>query len=622
MKKLLAMLLSLAMLLALVPATMADGADFTLAVEGGWVDRNLEEVDGEKLLKADVTLSGTVTDPVCGMKFTLTYNKEQLTLVKYEANDAFGSVMINDTAEGTFGYASANTSGVAVTDEVNVVTLYFRLAEGLAAGDELALTLADGAYVETGDPKAPVAHDLDADFAPFKCFDANFSLVIKGGKVEEHLVTVDGQQLLAVEIGLRSVLDENVCSLTFDLHYDPAQLTYVSFEAGEAFTTAEVNGNTAGVALYTAAVPAGVQVGEEETPVATMYFAVAEGLAVGTEIAFELSPDDFVETGDPAHPDDFFADQDFTPFVVTGEEPVVPGDPFDGTVRFNDGEVEYKGETPFVIWDHAAGKHEPAFTVYDKDGGVVDPANYDYEYKENTYPGTGYLFVYFKNAYSGEAQLFFKIYLPASEWLTVENVEEGILLKWAPVEDAAGYVIYRRAWSTTTNGWTAFARWNNTRDLQYIDGVDASHKVYAGTRYQYGVKAYFARRLDPIAGSEIGGNVNEPSGNYNLGNVTDLKTTVRITTRVLNSVTGGSKQITAKWAGSSNFTGYEVQIATDAAFTKDVKTVKITNAKTYETTIKSLKAGTTYYVHVRSYHEFNGMTYFGGWSNVLSAKTK
>jgi hypothetical protein len=625
MKKLLAMLLSLAMLLALVPATLADDADFTLSVEGGWVDRNLEEVDGEKLLKVDVKLSGTVTDPVCGMKFALTYNAEQITLKKYEANESFGTPMINDTAAGKFTYASANTTSVAVTDEMTVVTLYFALAEGLETGDEIEFALESGAYVETGDPKTPAAHDLAADLKPYRCFDATFSLFIPGGKVSENLVAVDGQNLLAVEVSVRSVLELSVCSMTFDLHYDPAQLTFVKFEGDEAFGAAETNANTAGLILYTSANANGVAVRDENLLVGTFYFAVAEDLPVGTEITFELSPDDYVETGSPAAPDDYFLSEDFTPYVLDQEvpdEPIVPSVPFNGTVAWAEGAVEYKGQTPYVIWDHAAGKMEPAFVVLDENNAAVDPENYDFEYKENVYPGTGYLFVTFKNAYSGEAQLFFKIYLPASEWLTVENVENGILLNYAPVEDAAGYVIYRRAWSTTTNGWTAFARWDNTTETHYLDGHDDIHKTYAGTRYQYGVKAYFARRLDPVAGEEIGGNVNEPSGNYNLGIVSDLKTTVRITTRTLNSVTGGTKQVTAKWGASKNFTGYEVQIATDEAFTKNVKTVKITDYTKAAYTFKNLQAKTTYYVRVRSYHVFEGTTYYGGWSNVLNAKTK
>ena len=162
-------------------------------------------------------------------------------------------------------------------------------------------------------------------------------------------------------------------------------------------------------------------------------------------------------------------------------------------------------------------------------------------------------------------------------------------------------MIYRRAWNLVDKGWTTFERWNNTTQTTWTDT-----KVYAGTRYQYGIKAYF----------------NDPMDNYNLGVVGPLKTTVRITTRTLNSVTPGSKKLTAKWSGSTVFTGYQVQVATDAKFTKDVKTVTINKAKTYEATVKGLKAKTTYYVRVRSYHIFEGMTYYGGWSNVKSGKTK
>ena len=252
--------------------------------------------------------------------------------------------------------------------------------------------------------------------------------------------------------------------------------------------------------------------------------------------------------------------------------------------------------------------------MFDKAGNIVNPANYVYAFRENVNAGTAYVIVTFTAQYSGTAQAWFKIYLPATDYTAVENRDDGIYLEWNPVAGADGYVIYRRAWNLQSAGWTSFVRWNNTRDLFWTDT-----NVYAGTRYQYGIKAYFNRRVDPVSGAEIGGNVGD---NYNLGIVGPLKTTVRITTRTLNSVTGGSKQLTVKWAGSSNFTGYEVQIATDAAFTKDVKTVKVANAKTYETTVKSLRAATTYYVRVRSYHIFEGMTYWGNWSNVKSAKTK
>jgi hypothetical protein len=265
---------------------------------------------------------------------------------------------------------------------------------------------------------------------------------------------------------------------------------------------------------------------------------------------------------------------------------------------FEEGEVEYRGTTPYVIYDKTP--KTPRVRVEMEGGFPIDPALFTVTYRSNTDPGTGFADVVIDGA-PFELNLWFKIYMPATTSTSVANTGTGILVSWEPVENAKGYVIYRRAWNLVDDGWTSFERWNNTTATTWTDT-----KVYAGTRYQYGVKAYF----------------NDPMDNYNLGMVGPLRTTVRITTRTLKSLTAGTKQVTAKWSGSVVFTGYQVQIATNAAFTKNLKTEKIANPKAYQTTFKSLKAGTTYYARVRSYHVFNGMTYFGEWSNVLSAKTK
>ena len=110
--------------------------------------------------------------------------------------------------------------------------------------------------------------------------------------------------------------------------------------------------------------------------------------------------------------------------------------------------------------------------------------------------------------------------------------------------------------------------------------------------------------------------------NFTLGVVGPLKTTVRITTRELKSVTAGTRQMTVKWTPSKNFTGYQIKYATDANFTRNVQAVRVENASAASKLITGLTSGTTYYVTVRSYHVFNGMTYFGEWSNVLSCKVK
>ncbi len=451
--------------------------------------------------------------------------------------------------------------------------------------------------------------------------DADVMLAIAGGEVAVNLKKIDDQEYLAVPVTLTGVAGETLIGVTFDLAYDAEQLTYASFEANEAFDMPTINFETAGLIRFTAESMSGDLKATDDMVIVTLYFKVAEDLEAGTEIVLELAESEdpaghrelnTVETGTFAKPVFHSITADFRPFEVTEDKP------FFGTVKFNDGEVAYKGTTPYVVWDRVAGIHEPAFTVYEEDGEtVLSSEYYDYEYKENKQPGTGYLFVTFKNGYAGEVQLFFKIYLPATTKTYVENVADGIKITWEPVEDAAGYVIYRRAWNATATGWTAFARWNNTTETTYLDA-----QTYAGTRYQYGVKAYFARRTDPVSGEEIGGNINNNSGNFNLGEVGPLKTTVRITTRELTSITAGTKQLTIAWKPSKNFTGYQIQYATDANFKQNAVAFKIDDWETAETVIQGLTSGTTYYVRLRSYHIFNGMNYFGEWSNVLSAKVK
>lgn len=265
---------------------------------------------------------------------------------------------------------------------------------------------------------------------------------------------------------------------------------------------------------------------------------------------------------------------------------------------FRDGAVQYKGTTAYVVANGSAQK--PCLKVTDEAGNEVDPAYYTVRYENNVNPGTATATVRFRGT-DRELTLWFKIYLPATNTTAVQNTDNGIRISWEPVSGAKGYVIYRRAWNLQSAGWSDFKRWNNTTAATWTDTT-----VYAGTRYQYGVKAYF----------------DDPMDNFNLGIVGPLKTTVRITTRKLNTVTPGSKQLTVKWSGSKVFTGYQIKYATDRYFTKNVGAVKITRPDQYQAVLKSLGSGTTYYVTVRSYQIFDGMTYFGDWSNVLSAKVK
>ena len=185
---------------------------------------------------------------------------------------------------------------------------------------------------------------------------------------------------------------------------------------------------------------------------------------------------------------------------------------------------------------------------------------------------------------------------------STRNTNSGIEVSWDAVKGATGYVIYRRAWSSTLNGWTDFQRWNNTTSTTWTDTT-----VYAGSRYQYGIKAYYG---------------NDPRNMSYIGNVGPMSTNMRITTRTIESLwlCKGCYAI-MDWDESGLFTGYQVQYACDYAFS-DPTTFTIGNPATTSKGFDLPYCETYYYFRVRSYHKLNGMTYYGAWSVVDYIRTE
>lgn len=92
----------------------------------------------------------------------------------------------------------------------------------------------------------------------------------------------------------------------------------------------------------------------------------------------------------------------------------------------------------------------------------------------------------------------------------------------------------------------------------------------------------------------------------------------------VSKLTAKSKAFTASWKKqTTQVTGYILQYSTSAKFTeKTTKSVKITNNSTATKTISSLKAGTKYYVRIRTYKTVGKAGYYSDWSEALSIKTK
>lgn len=84
-----------------------------------------------------------------------------------------------------------------------------------------------------------------------------------------------------------------------------------------------------------------------------------------------------------------------------------------------------------------------------------------------------------------------------------------------------------------------------------------------------------------------------------------------------------SKTLTVKWAKqATQTTGYEIQYATDSKFTKNLKTVTVSNAKTTSKTISKLTTKKNYYVRIRTYKTVSGTKYYSSWSKATSVTTK
>ncbi|MBE6719975.1 MAG: fibronectin type III domain-containing protein [Ruminococcaceae bacterium] len=91
----------------------------------------------------------------------------------------------------------------------------------------------------------------------------------------------------------------------------------------------------------------------------------------------------------------------------------------------------------------------------------------------------------------------------------------------------------------------------------------------------------------------------------------------------LAKVTSGTQTLTAQWKKQANQTkGYQIQIATDAKFTKGKKLITVKNVKTLKTTVKKLKYNTNYYVRVRTYSTVAKVNYYSPWSKAKAIVVK
>ena len=103
-----------------------------------------------------------------------------------------------------------------------------------------------------------------------------------------------------------------------------------------------------------------------------------------------------------------------------------------------------------------------------------------------------------------------------------------------------------------------------------------------------------------------------------------LVLTIKPAKPTIKAPKAAKKAVTVKWKGVKKVhaTGYQVMVATNKKFTKNVKKsfVKGYSKKSYKMT--KLKAKKTYYVKVRTYKTVKGVKVYSDWSKIKTCKTK
>ena len=95
------------------------------------------------------------------------------------------------------------------------------------------------------------------------------------------------------------------------------------------------------------------------------------------------------------------------------------------------------------------------------------------------------------------------------------------------------------------------------------------------------------------------------------------KSAVALATPTLNSATGTSSGVKLSWSKASGADRYNIYRSTSKNGTYEYVT-SVQGTETYTDT--SAKSGTTYYYKVRAYKKYDGMVFYGGYSNAVSGK--
>lgn len=175
----------------------------------------------------------------------------------------------------------------------------------------------------------------------------------------------------------------------------------------------------------------------------------------------------------------------------------------------------------------------------------------------------------------------------------VDNVKNGLKIKWKKSKDAKGYYVYRKQDGNYKKIATV------KKGTSY---VDESVKNFTGKKYSYKVCAFYGKATSNLTGAE---------------------SQVRVANADISSLKSTSKKtMTVNWKKVSKCGGYQIQYSKDKNFQKNVTTKNIKKQSQSSLKISKLSSGKKYYVRVRSYKVVNDKKYYSAWSSTKNVKVK
>lgn len=239
------------------------------------------------------------------------------------------------------------------------------------------------------------------------------------------------------------------------------------------------------------------------------------------------------------------------------------------------------------------------YVSYDKGGDVgeqylIQDVDYTVTYSGNTSAGNAKAKITGIGNYKGSVTKSFTVKPNKVASLSIGNVSsDSLTLKWSKVNKITGYQIYK--YDSKKKKYTLYKTVSSKYTSYKIGGLNSSKS------YSFKVRAYKTVGKTKLYGeySAVAGTMIKPAK-------------VQVT-----SVTSDGSKLTVEWK-KVNCTGYEIFYSTDSKLKKNVKTVKVKGSSKKSKVIKNIKSGKKYYVKVRAYTVYNGKTYNGPRSAVLS----